>query len=234
MTGEKRQRVSSYGQYLPAYLQNDLILGKFLLAFEQILSGGESNLENSPPIIEPATDEPPGYEEILEQIDTYFIPKGEQQTPEEFLPWLASWVALSLREDWGEQAKRAFLAQVVPLYQLRGTKVGLRQILGIYMKNNGFPDDVTIRDDFPESPNYFQVELTLSTADLEGYTRQQQIAMAIINQEKPTHTYYSLRIGMPTMRITTEDSEHILTIGKLTADGEFGDGNTIIGTIFGK
>jgi len=39
MNPEKSKLVSSYLQYLPAILQEDPFMGRFLLAFEKILSG---------------------------------------------------------------------------------------------------------------------------------------------------------------------------------------------------
>jgi hypothetical protein len=79
------ESVSTYRQYLPTILQNDVLIGKFLLAFENILSG----LEETPSqeqIITANTQNVTGLEEIVDNIHLYFNP---QQTPEEFLPWLA-------------------------------------------------------------------------------------------------------------------------------------------------
>src|SRR6476469_7082701 len=78
---------SSYLQYLPSIFSEDPFLGRFLLAFEQVLSG-----------LAGAKGEPhEGLEETIAGIATLFDPN---ETREEFLPWLAGWVALSLRADW--------------------------------------------------------------------------------------------------------------------------------------
>lgn len=195
---------SSYQEYLPAILQTDDFLGEFLLAFERILSGLPNDRDvGLPRVIDRDDPHPPGLEEVIEQVYNYFDP---QQTPEEFLPWLASWVALSLRADWTTETKRELIQEIVPLYRQRGTKQALETILKIYLKSSGlFPDPtqkVKIYDNFPQVPHYFQVELTLPNQNQELYWRQVRIAKAIIDLEKPAHTYYALNILTPTMRLT--------------------------------
>jgi phage tail-like protein len=195
---------SSYQEYLPAILQADDFLGEFLLAFERILSGLPNDRDAGlPRVIDRDDPHPPGLEEVIEQVYNYFDP---QQTPEEFLPWLASWVALSLRGDWTTETKRQLIQEIVPLYRQRGTKKALETILKIYLKKSGlFPDPdqkVKIYDNFPQVPNYFQVELTLPNKNQDLYWRQVRIAKAIIDLEKPAHTYYALNILTPTMQLT--------------------------------
>ena len=67
---------SSYLQYLPTPYQGDAFLGRFLRIFESILG----------PI-----------EQTIEGVANYFDP---HLTPVETLPWLASWSAMILEEDW--------------------------------------------------------------------------------------------------------------------------------------
>ena len=179
-------------------------------------------------IITAKTENPPGLEEVIAKIDNYFNP---QETPEEFLPWLAGWVALSLREDWQEDVKKAFIQQIVGLYRLRGTKAGLIQILSIYLKNSGFSEKVEVEDQFENLPNYFQVQLTLNTPDPEKYWRQAKIAQSIIDQQKPAQTFYSLKILVPTMRIPQDrtDPKQRLIICQKNTDGTY-SGSTILGT----
>ena len=205
MNSKKTDSVSTYQEYLPAILQEDVFLGRFLLAFEKILSG----LKDSPShdkIITAKTQNPPGLEEIIDNIHLYFNPQqtsdNPQQAPEEFLPWLAGWVALSLRDDWKPEVKREFIQQIVGLYRLRGTKAGLIEILKTYLKNAGFGETVAVYDEFDHFPNYFQVQLILNDRDPDKYWRQAKIAKAIIDREKPAQTFYSLKILLTTMRIT--------------------------------
>ncbi|AFY54240.1 phage tail protein [Rivularia sp. PCC 7116] len=198
MTKNQSKLVSSYQQYLPTVLQEDDFLGQFLLAFEKILSG-TSKTSSQEQIITKETQNPPGLEEIIDNIHLYFNP---QQTPEDFLPWLANWVALSLRNDWKVEVKREFIQQIVGLYRLRGTKAGLIKILSIYLKSSGFGEKVEVFDQFKNFPYYFQVQLTLNDRDPEKYWRQAKIAKSIIDIAKPAQTFYSLKILVPTMQLT--------------------------------
>ncbi|MEG4166551.1 MULTISPECIES: phage tail protein [unclassified Microcoleus] len=197
-TNNQSSRVSSYLEYLPASQQADPFLGRFLLAFERILSGFSSAEPQDP------FPKQHGLEEEINRIHTYFNPgtKEDYDTAQsEFLPWLAGWVALSLREEWTEETKRQFIRQIVPLYRRRGTKAGLEKILQLYLKSSNLPEKVEVFE-FDDPPHYFQVQVTLPDPDVEKYWRQARIARAIIDQEKPAHTYYGLKILVPTMRIT--------------------------------
>lgn len=185
------QPPSSYLAYLPAVLQEDEFIGKFLLAFEAILSGVSGSTVT-------------GFEQKLTSIHQYF---SATTTPEEFLPWLAGWVALSLRDDWEVTVKRDFIQQLIPLYRQRGTQVALKELLKIYLRKQmttSASEYVEIIE-FDEIPHYFQVQLRIDTQDLEEYRRKETIARAIIEQEKPAHTIYSLQILMPTMRLVSAE-----------------------------
>jgi len=190
---------SDYTKYLPAILQADDVIDSFLLAFEEILTGKNFPSETNPDMIDLSSSRPPGLEAVIGSIHTYFNP---DLTPEEFLPWLASWVALSLRDDWQPATKREFIKKIVPLYRLRGTQDGVAQVLSLYLKSVKLPENVTIyeEDYFPD--HYFQVELRLPRLESSRYWQQVRIARAIIDQEKPAHTYYGLKIQVPSMQIT--------------------------------
>jgi len=195
-TNDPTSRVSNYLEYLPAILQADPFVGQLLLAFEGVLSG----------LSPKQTPEgfPKGLEQYIDGIPTYFTPglkQGEDTAPSEFLSWLAGWVALSLRDEWSDETKRQFISAIVPLYRWRGTKVGLEKILEVYLESSNLPKKVEVFE-FDDPPYYFQVQLTLPDPDPEKYWRQARIAKAIIDLEKPAHTYYGLKILVPTMRLT--------------------------------
>ncbi|QLE58029.1 phage tail protein I [Nostoc sp. TCL26-01] len=211
MNAKPSDSVSTYQQYLPAILQKDEFFGQFLLAFEQILSG-LSETPSQEKIITANTQNITGLEEVINNVHLYFNP---QATPEEFLPWLARWVSLSLRDDWQVEVKKAFIQQIVRLYNLRGTKAGLIEILSIYLQNSGFGEKVEVFDQFDDFPHYFQVQLTLKDRDPDKYWRQAKIAKAIIDQEKPAQTFYALKILVPTMQLTKRS--HIIYTYKLFA-----------------
>jgi phage tail-like protein len=204
---------SSYLDYLPAIF-HDEFMGSWLLAFERVLSG---------PVPAPDSNGSigPGLEEHVERIHTYFdlglgLPSDRPCAPDEFLPWLAGWVALSLRDDWEPDAQRRFISEIVSLYRWRGTKGGLQRMLEIYTQEH-----VEVYE-FERPRHYFQVEVSLSQpADLR---RKEKIARAIIDQEKPAHTFYDLQFLVPTMQIRNDLNEE-RGVGILVGQ------NTLLGTV---
>lgn len=192
------ENISTYLNYLPAIFHDDPFLGRFLLAFETILS------QASP-------DHPAALEASIARSHIYLKPlvsgPDNERTPPSFLPWLAGWVALTLRDDWDEETQRKFIREVVILYRLRGTKAGLKRLLQIYL---GEQTPITIYDDaldfgFEPPPHFFQVEITVNDRDAAALRRKQQIAQAIIEQEKPAHAFYALQILVPTMRLLSAE-----------------------------
>lgn len=212
--------VSSYLAYLPAIFQQDPLLGRFLLAFELLLTSDDP------------TGSPLGTASLattIEGLADYFDP---QHTTPEFLPWLANWVALTLRADWEEGTRRDFIQHIVPLYRLRGTLAGLQRMLELYTH-----EDVSITDSADDGStlpdHFFQVRIKLNEPDLVRFRQKQQIARAIIDQEKPAHTFYALQVAIPTMRLVsaalqqrekarTGTAPPLLILGR--------KGNTILGT----
>ena len=183
---------SSYLDHLPAAFAADPFAGRFLLAFEALLTG-------SPEV------EQPGLEDQISSLSRLFDP---MTAPGEFLPWLAGWVALSLRADWDEGTQRGFLREIVPLYRMRGTLPGLQRMLEIYLRPLGDSvtrDDVIVMDGFEDPPNFFQVQLTLSDNDPGRLRATQETARSIIDREKPAHTFYALKVVIPTMRLVSEE-----------------------------
>ncbi len=53
--------------------------------------------------------------------------------PDDFLPWLASLAGIVLDLRWPEEARRALLAEVYPLYARRGTAAALERMLQLYL-----------------------------------------------------------------------------------------------------
>jgi phage tail-like protein len=55
-----------------------------------------------------------------------------QRCDEKFLPWLASWVALTLDETWDTSKRRALIARAITLFATRGTIPGLKEFVEVY------------------------------------------------------------------------------------------------------
>jgi phage tail-like protein len=170
-------RPSSLLQYLPAIYHEEPFLGRFLLAFELLLLGRDDAIQ---------LKGLRGLEQTVAGIATYFDPYRAQ---EDFLAWLASWTAFSLRFDLDVAKQRDFIANIIPLYRCRGTKSNLEKLLQIFTD----PEKISITEHL--SDHQFQVTVQLKKSALpEAQPRQKQIARAIIELERPAHTSFELGV----------------------------------------
>lgn len=221
-------QVSSLLNQIPAVFQEGSepskpnFLGRFLLAFERILLGlGETSSEVPEPGLEEILGgilDPVNHERLLAGIDRYFEPGATleefERTPSEFLHWLASWVALTLREDWEESRQRELIAKAVQLYQLRGTKRGIEEFLQIYTRLGVEVDELntplqigvhsTVGKDTilgGGAPFFFKVRILLPIPNPSLIAKQKEIATEIVNLQKPAYTYYDLMVETPTFQV---------------------------------
>jgi|GEM_PF-1151881 len=228
------QEYSIYTKYLPRIFQKgnlqeneDYFLGRFLMAFEQILTGGTSYQETV------------GIEKLLDNFDKYLDPA---HTPPQFLEWLAGWVALELEnttEFYGIEDKeekdsvptqllplekarstinRDIISSIVQLYKKRGTTNGLLEYLQLYA---GDETTITI-DEFHEtarigesrevgtntmigssSPCFFSVNATIPAYNRSMLNSKVALIRRIIEEEKPFYTNYRLNVKIPSMKIGT-------------------------------
>lgn len=240
MAGAKPGRTSSYLEYLPAVYREDgateAFLGRFLLAFEHVLTGLQDSAE-------------PGLEEILEGttdlergvtlagLERYcdtgrrgqqaFLPP-EQRAPAEFLEWLAGWVAVVPRADLSEERLRELISRAMDLYRLRGTKEGILRLLDIFglgvtidEPSGLFQVEVssrvevdTVLDGAP--PHYFHVTARIPSTSVAEVERQEKLARALLDAEKPAHTHYDF---LPISDVRFELDED-LELGVNTVIGE--------------
>ena len=185
-------------QYLPALYQSQPFLNKGLLAFEKILLGRIDH--------ETINFTERGLEEQIAELSTLFDP---QQTPREFLSWLAGWVGFNLRNDLPELSQRQFIANAVQNYRYRGTKVSLQNLLEIFLV--GAP----VITEEPERPHFFRVTISFPVS-LQGNAQELgwQLAMArsIIDLEKPAHTQYELEPLFPSLQVGERSTIGINTL----------------------
>jgi phage tail-like protein len=168
LAGQTAQRLTAL---LPAIYRDDPFLARYLWAFEQLFIALEQEIDGLASLFDPL------------------------ETREDFLPWLASWVALSLRADLSPTQQREFLSRIVPLYRRRGTMQNLQDLLSIFTR--GVPT-ITESDDVP---HHFTITMRLAEAAAQDQLRQSAIAHALIDLEKPAHTFYDLDLQFPTMQI---------------------------------
>ncbi len=150
---------------------------------------------------------------VTTKIDNIASLMRPLEAPPEFLPWLASWIALQLESDWPEEKKRKWLRHAPALYNIRGTRRALELLLEIYtgvrpsIIENDWPDEafrVEVNSVIGESStilppmnlnNCFIVELPMAPAEV---TDEQLVRIhRVIQAEKPAHTSYFLRFKAP-------------------------------------
>lgn len=180
----------SYLRYLPAVYQEDAASRDFL---ERFLSLFETFLWTN--------------EEEIAQIARYF---DVEAAPEEFISWLATWVATIFDESWQEEKRRVFLQRAVELYKKRGTKEGLEELIEIFTGNKNKPmivENFRLRCEENEDiestleklfgtfkPYRFCVLLKATQEENES---QLKTIKRIIELEKPAHTNAGVVVLQP-------------------------------------
>ena len=215
---------SAWLAYLPAAYRADAspgtpsFLGRLLLAFEEVLSGrgdptGPGLFERVGGITDRLSGAP-----LLAGLARYAEPGPSLgdglRAPSAFLDWLAGWVAITLRADIGEPAQRRLIANAVQLYRTRGTRQGLEDMLSIYTVLGATVTETsdalqvgvhsTIGTDTlvdGGGPHFFRVLIRVPSADPAQVRHYRELAIAIIEREKPAHCAYSLSIDTPRMQI---------------------------------
>lgn len=228
---------SKYMEYLPSVFYETVKDGKvpfitqYLKIFEKILSGIDDDalngrkgiaevLEIIPELYHPRFSFIFNETSFLHPIKNnnkelfrkYFNTDMDMQDfiniyVDEFLEWLASWVALVLKEDWDIERKRKVIAGIIPIFRMRGTKKGLEEYLGIYTGNDvniieevepfqvGIISTVgenTILGGLP--PYFFIVNVELPASDNITIDNKRKVIKKLIESEKPVHTNYSINI----------------------------------------
>jgi phage tail-like protein len=184
---------SRYLKYLPAFYEEDELMGRFLMLFESFW--------------EPINGR-------VNQMAYYFDPK---YAPADLLPWLASWIGLNLDERWPADRRRLMLSSAVTLFRRRGTKRGLQDYLEVFTgqkpqiiehgaNNFRIGRDARLGPSIAlgtgNRPHTFQVILKLppiadAPNEEERARREEQrrrMIVAIIDSEKPAHTDYALQL----------------------------------------
>ena len=193
---------------LPAICRDSPFLGQFLLAFEKLLIG----IEDGVALPDPGVPSPGlGIEQMVAGLAHYFDPA---QTPADFLPWLAGWVALTLRADLDESRQRKFLAGIAQRYRRRGTGQNLVDLIKIF--TDGEPK---VTED--AAPHHFTLQIQLppqsaftgKPADYPTFIdRQTTIAHALVEMEKPAHTAYQLDPVFPSLQIEVHSTLGVDTL----------------------
>jgi phage tail-like protein len=152
---------SRWLQYLPYIYTDHPFLGRYLLIAEDLFSS---------------------LDQAIAHFDLYLDPRT---APESYLSVLADWLGLVLDDRWPAARRRAILHSAVELYDFRGTKKGLTQLLEA--STAGHVDIVENSD----GPHSFRVTI-VPDADQEV---DEQMVRHLIDTNKPAHTVYKLKIA---------------------------------------
>jgi phage tail-like protein len=144
-------------------------------------------------------------EERLEFVHELFMP---ELSHERYLPWLASWMAMSLLEGWDEEKRREIIRRTPELYRLRGTARGLKLALRLFADVKAEIDEgdwpypgmvisktATIGlDSVLTAPVFTSQCFTVRLPDKkEKVTREKlRTVHALVESEKPAHSHYAV------------------------------------------
>jgi phage tail-like protein len=190
-------------------------LGQYLNVFEALLSGRD---DAPAPLKGTAIEE--RIEGFVDYLDPALTPVDPPASPDlplgsAFLSYLASWAALTLDQNWNLERKREWLRRIIPLYKRRGTRDGLQAYLTMFVgsqvaidePDGGMTlgvDNTTVGVDtfLSDAPAYFfRVRLTYgfppNPFELDVWSNLIDGTRAIVDLEKPAHTYYQLDARAP-------------------------------------
>lgn len=191
--------------YLPAIYHDLPDLAELLAVFEAVLFGEDRGSGIQKP------EAVAGKMPFQERIDTISSLFDANETPKEFLPWLARWVALTHLEGLSDRSRRELLSKIVPLYAARGTEKYLLRMLRFFMPENL---DAQIEDRGLEGvvvgkttigvdtwlgrdrPSWFNVTLIAKGVvpeDRQSFKKRwEQQIRRVIELAKPAHTLYEM------------------------------------------
>jgi phage tail-like protein len=154
--------LSRYLDYLPSIFgeNGESFLGRFLLIFESIWEPLEQRQDHLEMYVDPAT-----------------CPAG-------FLSWLASWFDLSVGAHWPESRVRELLSQAMELYQWRGTRYGMQQMIELW---TGLSPHI---EESPTEPFLFHVQLRVPS----GGDVDRRLVEELLRAHKPAYAGFLLEI----------------------------------------
>jgi len=199
--------------FRPASMDDEPFLGQYLKIFEALLSGRNDAMSAGRRVT--GLDE--NIDKFEEYLDPTLTPVDEglpfAELESKFLSYLANWVALALDENWDLGKKREWLRSIMSLYKRRGTKDGLIRYLHTFVGNQVTVDEPpgnfvvgetsTVGDDtfIAGAEYYFRVRIAYAFGsnpfDINEWKNLQSGAKAIVDLEKPAHTYYTLDARTP-------------------------------------
>jgi phage tail-like protein len=210
----------SYLRYLPAIYQEDEKSKEFLERFLSLFESFFMDLEGK-----------------IFSVAKYF---DINSTPDEFIPWLASWVGIDYDERLTTRFTRKLIQRTPDLYKKRGTRDEIQEIISLYLDVDkskiiifeGFQldsiDDLTTKRDYSKmffgdsNPIYaFCVLLPSWVAD----HKKLEVIKQMIEDEKPAHTTGCIRLLVPQFRL----NDHTYLGVNSCINSDVGDRDFVVG-----
>lgn len=165
---ELDEKSSLYLNFLPEIYREINFIGRFLKIFENT------------------------FEPIVDQLEAMWAYLDPMIAPESMLPFLAYWVGWQSLPELELSQQRRLIANALKIYQLRGTKAGLKLYLHLYTGIS--EDDVEIIDYFPPfileeseldestyldgNPYHFIVKIQVDPKELNSFISCLEAALA--------------------------------------------------------
>lgn len=139
--------------------------------------------------------------EVEDKVDGVHNHLSPERAPEEFLPWLSSWVALVLDETWLVEKRRRLIREALELYRWRGTIRGIQSFVEIYtgivpevLEHFKTGWQVGVRSTVGEDTRVYELAedahcFSVIVNSFEELTPpEKQKIIEIVEHEKPAHT----------------------------------------------
>ncbi len=190
----------SYLRYLPAIYQDDEnsrdFLERFLSLFETLLGKLEG------------------------QIDHIFRYFDADVVNEEFLPWLSTWLAIAIDDNWTKEQLRNLIKKAPQLYQLRGTREGIAATVELFtgdrpliyeyfqLEDNSTNNETAeilqkLKKNYFNDNELFRFWVLLNPFQIENEIELQTI-QRLIDADKPAHTEASIKVLQPWIALDNE------------------------------
>lgn len=181
----------SWNHYLPGIYQDNDTLKQFLYGFQQL------------------------YFHTQERIDTIEELFSAEKT--DFIDWLGSWFGLKFHSILSEERKRKVLAQMIELYQQRGTKqyfvtlIKLLTDVDVSIEKEFVGSDYYAKQMSLHKQNTFKVNIAKRISEDQQEEKQVlEIINTILQKEKPIHVVMHLHYDFVENEEIKEYEENII------------------------
>lgn len=230
MSNEPANIAGKFLAHLPAIYQDHapdqaFPFADFLAAFERVLLGGGDSPANAGKRGK-WKGKSPSRESLGQKIASLHILFDPGETPEKFLGWLGSWAALSIHAQLSVEKQRRLIANIIPLYGIRGTRAYMERLLalcvdaGTSVSEEEIPPmqigvHSTLDGDMylgGGPPHFFRVRMAATDMPAIEVEAQRRVAFEVIELAKPAHTVYEFEVISPELEVGIHSTVGVDTV----------------------